>query len=247
MFIFSFHYFDTAPPKISIYPPLQTVRPGDTAYIDCVAFDSTGSASSVTVDWSRLGARLPAGVSTEVAGARLVIRGVQPTDAGRYLCTAANAAGKAWGTGELIVDASEEVVDEGVDGESTTGDYHHHKHRLDHQEEVVILGSNLDLRCPPPPPRVKSSYYPYHQQAEGEEEGVMVWWKFDQLSELRDAQQLPPNAQVVDNELRIVGAQLFNAGKYICTTSSMAGAVIDQRAIFLKVKGEFTEFFHSFR
>lgn len=119
-------YIRTAPPKIQINPQLQTVRPGDTAIIDCVAHDSS---HSVTVSWSRIGADVPTGVSIEVNNDKLVIRGAQETDSGRYLCTAVNAAGKAEAVGELIVNSKIEPID-------------------NVKEELTIIGSNIDLKCP---------------------------------------------------------------------------------------------------
>lgn len=193
-----------APPKIQVYPVRQTLRPGETLYLDCVAFDSS---HSVTVVWSRIGAKLPAGASTELAGARLVIQGVQETDAGKFLCCASNFAGKTWGVAEVIVDQASEPIDTAT-------------------EEMAILGSNLELKCP-------------SKLDNDAAEDLTIWWKVD------GSDSLPVNSQLINNELRIQNVQMDNAGRYICT-SSLSGAVIDQNSVILKVKGNHQRTFPFF-
>ena len=72
---------------------------------------------------------------------RLEIRGIQLSDAGRFLCTAVNAAGKAEGVAEVIVDDSDykDIV---------------------RKEETAFVGSNIELKCQfggSPPPTISWS------------------------------------------------------------------------------------------
>lgn len=192
----------------------------------------------MTVDWSRLGdvSQLPAGVSTEVAGARLVIRGVHLTDAGKYLCTAANAAGKAWGTGEVIVEEVEKSIS--TSGKTKEGGGSTSTSTKEEDEEVVVLlGSNLELKCPQSKRRHQHQQNYQDEDNEGEEDHDhrLVWWRYEPSRE----GTLPPNAEPVDGELRLRDVQLYNAGRYLCTTSSArTGVVLNTRAVYLKVKGE---------
>lgn len=119
--------FILVPPRIQIDPPLQTVRPGDAAFIDCAAFDD---GHSVTITWSRIGGELPTGVTIEAAtntATRINFQGILLTDAGKYLCTVVNAAGRVEALAEIIVD--EEIIN-------------------NISEENAIIGANIDLKCP---------------------------------------------------------------------------------------------------
>lgn len=116
-------------------PIRQTARPGDTVTIDCIA----SGDQPIAIDWSKIGANLPTNVYSH--GGRLLIRGTQLSDGGRYLCTAVNAAGKAEGVAEVIVDDS---------------DYRD----ILRKEETAFVGSNIELKCQfggSPPPTIRWS------------------------------------------------------------------------------------------
>ncbi|CAG2167829.1 unnamed protein product, partial [Oppiella nova] len=111
-----------APPRIQLQPTRQKAKPGDSVTIDCSA---TGD-QPITIDWSRIGGALPPGVYHH--SGRLELRGIQLSDAGKYLCTAVNAAGKAEGVAEVIVEDS---------------DYRD----IVRKEETAFVGSNVELKC----------------------------------------------------------------------------------------------------
>ncbi|RWS31437.1 Basement membrane-specific heparan sulfate proteoglycan core protein-like protein [Leptotrombidium deliense] len=114
-----------APPRISLHPPRQTVRPGDNVFIDCIA---SGDAP-ITVVWSKMNQPLPPKI-TQTTG-RLEFRGITFEDAGRYLCTATNIAGSAEGVAEVLIDSKPPV-----DGEEPI------KRDVD-----ALVGSNQELKC----------------------------------------------------------------------------------------------------
>ncbi|GFS51261.1 basement membrane-specific heparan sulfate proteoglycan core protein [Trichonephila inaurata madagascariensis] len=111
-----------APPRIQLNPPRQTARPGDIVRIQCSAIGD----QPIAIDWSRIGGYLSP--SMVQAGGILTFQGITANDAGRYLCTAANAAGKAEGVAEVIVN------------EETPLDYVR-------KEETAFVGSNIQLKC----------------------------------------------------------------------------------------------------
>lgn len=93
------HYF-TAPPRIQINPPRQIVRPGDVVRIHCTV---TGD-QPISIDWSRIGGSLTPYMIQQ--GGHLTFNGITTDDGGRYLCTAANAAGKAEGVAEVVINGN---------------------------------------------------------------------------------------------------------------------------------------------
>ncbi|XP_075540321.1 terribly reduced optic lobes isoform X25 [Dermacentor variabilis] len=112
-----------APPRIQLNPTQQTVRPGHHVRIQCSAIGEP----PITYHWSRQGGQLPP--STVQRDGILEFRGISVTDAGRYICTAANAAGEAEGVADVR-------VTEGVEIGSLR------------KEETAFVGSNIELRCP---------------------------------------------------------------------------------------------------
>ncbi|XP_075744893.1 terribly reduced optic lobes isoform X33 [Rhipicephalus microplus] len=112
-----------APPRIQLNPTQQTVRPGHHVYIQCSAIGEP----PITYHWTRQGGQLPP--STVHRDGLLEFRGISITDAGRYICTAANAAGQAEGVADVR-------VTEGVEIGSLR------------KEETAFVGSNIELRCP---------------------------------------------------------------------------------------------------
>ncbi|XP_077509169.1 basement membrane-specific heparan sulfate proteoglycan core protein-like isoform X48 [Amblyomma americanum] len=112
-----------APPRIQLNPTQQTVRPGHHVYIQCSAIGEP----PITYHWSRQGGQLPP--STVQRDGLLEFRGISVTDAGRYICTAANAAGQAEGVADVR-------VSDGVEIGSLR------------KEETAFVGSNIELRCP---------------------------------------------------------------------------------------------------
>ncbi|XP_064459482.1 basement membrane-specific heparan sulfate proteoglycan core protein-like isoform X3 [Ornithodoros turicata] len=114
-----------APPTIQLNPTRQHVRSGHHVYIQCTA---TGD-QPITFHWTREGEELPGSVVQR--DGILEFRGIAASDAGRYICTAVNAAGQAAGTAEVIV----------ADG--------HPAGNLK-KEETAFVGSNVELKCPLP-------------------------------------------------------------------------------------------------
>ncbi|XP_037501870.1 basement membrane-specific heparan sulfate proteoglycan core protein, partial [Rhipicephalus sanguineus] len=112
-----------APPRIQLNPTQQTVRPGHHVYIQCSAIGEP----PITYHWTRQGGQLPP--STVQRDGLLEFRGISISDAGRYICTAANAAGEAEGVADVR-------VTEGVEIGSLR------------KEETAFVGSNIELRCP---------------------------------------------------------------------------------------------------
>lgn len=169
-------------------------------------------AHLATIHWSRIGSHLPTSVAVEADGARLVIGGVHYTDAGKYLCTAANLAGKAQAYSEVVVTSAPaftmppppltpppmSVVAEPI------------------KTMVTIAGSNFDLVCP----------------LEAYGEGIIEW----QYSVASDYDpRLPNNVHKLgDGRLRINNVRPDNAGQYLCER-----APSQQSVIVLKVEGEF--------
>ncbi|XP_054720927.1 basement membrane-specific heparan sulfate proteoglycan core protein-like [Uloborus diversus] len=111
-----------APPRIQLNPPRQTARPGDIVRVQCTA---TGD-QPISIDWSRIGGYLAQNMVQ--AGGVLTFQGITSNDAGRYLCTAVNAAGKAEGVAEVVVN------------EETPLDYVR-------KEETAFVGANIQLKC----------------------------------------------------------------------------------------------------
>lgn len=153
-----FVVFPIVPPRIQIDPPLQTVRPGDTAIIDCVAvldnddddhnndvnddnyydydinlnrhhnnhdYNNHHQQSMAQITWSRIDSELPtgivvtdnvgvrrddlmidgdgdSGIRSKTITSRIIFHGIEYTDAGKYLCTAFNGAGRVEELSEII-------------------------------------------------------------------------------------------------------------------------------------------------
>ncbi|XP_065349473.1 basement membrane-specific heparan sulfate proteoglycan core protein isoform X6 [Cloeon dipterum] len=88
------------PLGVKLNPSRQTVRPGDNALITC---EATGVAP-ITLSWERVGSVMPR--SVETYNGRLQFRGIEVTDAGRYICRATNRIGSAEAAAEVIVEDS---------------------------------------------------------------------------------------------------------------------------------------------
>lgn len=118
-----------APPRVQLNPVSQTVKVGDVVRIECTAVGD----QPITIDWSRPGHQLAS--NTIQYNGILEFRGITLYDAGRYLCTAVNAAGRANGYADVIVN---EVKPDSL-----------------YKEETGFLGSDIELKCPitgfPPP------------------------------------------------------------------------------------------------
>ncbi|XP_040361205.1 basement membrane-specific heparan sulfate proteoglycan core protein isoform X4 [Ixodes scapularis] len=112
-----------APPRIQLNPTQQNVRPGHRVFIRC----SADGEPPISYHWSRVGGQLPP--NTVQTDGVLEFRGIALTDAGRYICTAANAAGKAEGHAEVLVNEGSEI-----------GSLR--------KEETAFVGSNIELKCP---------------------------------------------------------------------------------------------------
>ena len=88
----------SAPPKISLEPVFQVVRPGDDASILCSA---TGDPP-LRLEWAKEGQPyLPNSVSAFEG--QLQFRRISSDDQGRYVCTASNSIGTSQATAEVLV------------------------------------------------------------------------------------------------------------------------------------------------
>ncbi|XP_047486475.1 basement membrane-specific heparan sulfate proteoglycan core protein-like isoform X15 [Penaeus chinensis] len=88
-----------APPRITLDPARQIVRPGDLVRIRCTA---TGP-QPITINWSKEGGYMPRTVIMN--GGEMMFRGIETSDAGRYICQAVNNAGTARAVAEVVVNA----------------------------------------------------------------------------------------------------------------------------------------------
>ncbi|XP_059491072.1 basement membrane-specific heparan sulfate proteoglycan core protein isoform X8 [Neocloeon triangulifer] len=88
------------PLRVKLNPNRQTVRPGDNALITCEA----SGEGPITLSWERLRQPMPRSVQT--SDGRLQFRGIEVTDAGRYICRATNRDGSADATADVIVEDS---------------------------------------------------------------------------------------------------------------------------------------------
>lgn len=89
-----------APPRITLIPPRQVVRPGDNARIQC----SASGQQPITIRWVPVGRSLPPSVITR--DGLIQFNNIQLSDAGRYRCTAVNSAGEADAVADVIVEGT---------------------------------------------------------------------------------------------------------------------------------------------
>lgn len=97
---YSFYHMPifTAPPRVTLVPSRQVVRPYDNAVIECTA---TGD-QPIDIQWHAVGREMPSTVNVDRGF--LEFRGIQVSDAGKYRCTASNSAGNADSVAEVLVD-----------------------------------------------------------------------------------------------------------------------------------------------
>ncbi|XP_045130066.1 basement membrane-specific heparan sulfate proteoglycan core protein-like isoform X13 [Portunus trituberculatus] len=88
------------PPRVSLEPARQVVRPGEVVRIRCSA---TG-LQPITIEWNKDQGRMPASVI--INGGELTFRGIATTDAGRYICVARNRGGITRAVAEVLVNAN---------------------------------------------------------------------------------------------------------------------------------------------
>ncbi|KAK4879912.1 hypothetical protein RN001_008058 [Aquatica leii] len=126
VFSFSAHLIVVSPPRITLNPPKQIVRPGDNAYIECAA----SGEQPITITWSPIGRVMPP--SAYAQDGHLRFQGIQITDAGRYRCTAINSAGEADAVADVIVQ-----------------DYHQQGTTItaENKQQTAIVGTSLTLHC----------------------------------------------------------------------------------------------------
>lgn len=173
----------------------------------------------MTIDWSRLGAsQLPPGVVQNQH--RLEFRGVRFTDAGRYLCTAVNAAGKTEGVAEVIVAESVSTptayditssslpVMTSSPFETSSSSYIHQEERV----QTALFGSNVKLRCSIP------------------DNPTILWFKDGGSS-------LPSNAKQVSEELWMAQVNYDNTGRYGCSATLQNGQVLTDHVSLVVVTG----------
>lgn len=80
------------------------MRPGDNVRIQCSA---TGD-QPITIDWRRV--RGPLARHASDGKGVLEFRGIQVNDAGRYICTAINAAGRAEAPAEVVINGKPNLI-----------------------------------------------------------------------------------------------------------------------------------------
>ncbi|XP_064212839.1 basement membrane-specific heparan sulfate proteoglycan core protein [Tribolium castaneum] len=114
-----------SPPRITLIPPRQVVRPGDNAYIQCSA---TGQ-QPITIRWVPVGRSFPPTVNTQ--DGLIQFNNIKLSDAGRYRCTAVNSAGEA----DAVADV---IVEENVHKPSLTAE---------NRQQTGPVGSTITLRC----------------------------------------------------------------------------------------------------
>ena len=92
------------PPRVTVRPSTQTLRPGDLFRVDCDAFDPL-TDQQVRVEWSRdpRAAADQLSASATVDDGSLEIVSVTAADAGLYRCTALNDAGPTSAVVELVI------------------------------------------------------------------------------------------------------------------------------------------------
>jgi hypothetical protein len=114
-----------SPPRITLVPPRQIVRPGDNAYIECTA---TGQ-QPISIRWLPVGRSLPPSVTTREG--LIQFNNIQLSDAGRYRCTAVSSAGEA----DAVADV---IVEENVHKPTLTAE---------NRQQTAPIGSSITLRC----------------------------------------------------------------------------------------------------
>ncbi|XP_031342212.1 basement membrane-specific heparan sulfate proteoglycan core protein isoform X8 [Photinus pyralis] len=126
VFSFSAHLVVVSPPRITLHPPKQVVRPGDNAHIECAA---TGQ-QPISITWTPVGREMPASGSAEGGNLRFI--GIQISDAGRYRCTAINSAGEADAVADVVVQ-----------------DYHQQTTTItaENRQQVAAVGTSITLHC----------------------------------------------------------------------------------------------------
>ena len=93
-------YTVVVPPRVTIRPTTQTLRPGDVFQVSCEAFDPLTN-QQLRVRWSR--DRADMSPSANIEDGSLEIVSVTAPDAGLYRCTADNEAGANFGVAELVI------------------------------------------------------------------------------------------------------------------------------------------------
>ncbi|KAF5283747.1 hypothetical protein FQR65_LT02641 [Abscondita terminalis] len=126
VFSFSAHLVVVSPPRITLNPPKQIVRPGDNAYIECAA---TGE-QPITITWTPINRNMP--LSAHAQDGHLRFQGIQVTDAGRYRCSAVNSAGEADAVADVI------VQDFQLQGTTITAE---------NKQQTALVGTSLTLHC----------------------------------------------------------------------------------------------------
>ena len=87
-----------APPRITLDPQFQVVRPGDDAIITCTAVGD----QPIQIQWAKQGQPyLPRSVFHRAG--QLTFRSISSDDQGRYTCSARNQIGTSEATAEVIV------------------------------------------------------------------------------------------------------------------------------------------------
>lgn len=167
-------------------PSEQSVQPGEDARLTCMAWGDP----PIALHWSRDGGHsLPLTARVRGQGHTLELRGVRRTDAGRYRCTAVNAAGRASAASTLLV---------GEAGQPRSGR---------RGEETALVGNTVELRCP------SSGSVERHVEwavsANGDDRNGNAGSSASST--------LPANAKVHRGTLRFTNVTLRDAGRYSCT------------------------------
>ncbi|OTF81960.1 Laminin G and EGF domain containing protein [Euroglyphus maynei] len=147
------------------------------------------------------------GIRSRTITSRLIFHGIEYTDAGKYLCTVVNGAGRVEAISEIIV----------VDGRDAQNV----------REEVAISGANLLLRCP-------TEFVEPNEYLDIEWE-FDDYYHPNSVNNRSLSKRLPENVQIIRNLLNIRSVQTDNVGRYFCYVT-WNGSLVEQNAIILSVK-----------
>ncbi|KAL1455510.1 hypothetical protein WDU94_009600 [Cyamophila willieti] len=117
------------PPRITLHPQTQTVRPNENAVIKCMATGST----PINYEWRPQRGYFRSHITQE--NGELRFNGIQIEDEGKYTCMANNSVGVAESTAEVIVTA--------LGGEFTQ------IVTAENDEVNIYEGGSADLKCKP--------------------------------------------------------------------------------------------------
>ncbi|XP_064642804.1 basement membrane-specific heparan sulfate proteoglycan core protein-like isoform X7 [Lineus longissimus] len=192
-----------AVPSASIGQESVTVALGRTAKLRCLV---TGSPQP-RITWAKDGGKLPAQITVEKGV--LTIYNFKESDAGNYLCTAANAAGSARAYVTINIDptTTERIQKDraspggevGTGGRGVDNGDFSNIQEIASRTQTVSVGDRVEFTCEVignPPPTIR--------------------W-------VRDLRAVPTSAIITGSQMVIPRVALEDAGKYRCIASNRGG------------------------